>query len=408
MVGDKSISHRFAMLAPLANGTSIAKNLLLSEDVLSTIGCMKALGASFELTENTLTVYGGRPLQSPIIELDAGNSGTTMRLLAGLLCGQGIAATLVGDASLSKRPMERIVTPLRQMGCNITCIDGHAPLKIAPSVPHSISYTLPVQSAQLKSAILLCGLGAEGQTTVHFQDTMRDHTERMLGAMGVNIITQDKQTTLSPCPELQPITITIPGDSSSAAYFIAVALLLPGSELIIKGVGINPTRMGFVNVLQRMGADLVLSNIHSEIEPYGDITVKYSTLTNITVESWEIPSLIDEIPLLAVVGTFAKGQMRICGASELRHKESNRFEGVITQLQQAGAAVYAQGDTIIVDGGTGLQGGQFHSYKDHRLAMAFYVAALASQNSSTIIDADCVDISFPEFYSVMKSVEVPR
>lgn len=407
-MGDKSISHRFAMLAPLAKGVSCARNLLMSDDVLSTISCMEAMGCCYNLDGDTVTVQGGNPLHSPTIPLQAGNSGTTMRLLAGLLCGQGVGATILGDASLSSRPMERIVTPLRQMGCNISAQDGKAPLTIAPSAPHGIAYVLPVQSAQLKSAVLLCGLGATEPTTVRFTDPMRDHTERMLAAMGADITCHADHTVLTPGPQLEPINLFVPGDTSSAAYFIAGALLLPGSQLVIQDVGINPTRMGFVRVLQKMGANIAISNVKNQFEPYGDITVKYSDLTNITVEQWEIPSLIDEIPLLAVVAAFGNGTMKICGASELRHKESDRFSALVTQLGHAGADIRAQGDDLVICGTGGLIGGTFDSLGDHRLAMAFYVAALAAKQPSTIAGADCISVSFPQFYSTMKSVEVPR
>lgn len=406
MVGDKSISHRFALLAPFCNGESRAVGFLFSADTLSSLSCMRSLGAKYEITDNTIRTVGGLNV-SPTRDylLDAGNSGTTARLLCGLLCGLGITAKIIGDASLSMRPMRRITDPLCLMGAHIECGDT-CPISIYPSVLHGISYALQQNSAQVKSSILFAALSASGTTQITQSAPMRDHSELMLSSMGANIFCDALNTTIDNSSPLCGIDINIPSDISSAAYFIAAASILPNSHIKIKNVGINPTRMGFVAALISMGADISFEHVNMHFEPSADIVVRSSNLHSICVPPEQIPSLIDEIPLLALCACFAQGETRICGVGELRYKESNRLDAIVLQLSKAGGDLIIDGDDIIIRGVCELVGGHFDSLFDHRLAMTFYVASICARSQSTLVGAQCVDISFPDFCNQFKKLEV--
>lgn len=418
--GDKSISHRALMLAALAQGESIVHNLAPGEDVRSTARCLRALGVKISLKAahkgagRPMAVVAGvgfrglRPSEGP---LDAGNSGTTLRLLGGILAGQPFESVLTGDESLSRRPMNRIVEPLRRMGAQVESCEGHAPLRIqGPSEGRlrAISYELPVPSAQVKSCVLLAGLYAEGSTTVIEPVPTRDHTERLLARLGVPIECCENTITLvGPVTrELEPFEVRVPGDLSSAAFFIAAATLLPGSELLLRDVGVNPTRTGFLDVLRRMGARIKLLNEHEEGgEPVADLLVRgTSRLQAIKLDGSELSRLIDEVPLLAVVATQAEGTTVVRGAQELRVKETDRLRAVALNLRRLGAHVEELPDGFILEGPQRLRGAQLESFGDHRIAMAFAVAGLVAEGETTIEGAEWAGISYPGFFAALERV----
>ena len=329
--GDKSISHRAAMFASLAQGTSTFTNFLTSEDCLSTISCFNKLGVNFDLSGTNLTVHGVgiNGLKAPSELLYTGNSGTTTRLISGILAGQPFASVIDGDESIRKRPMKRVITPLSLMGANIKSRDGLCPLEISPSQLTGIEYELPVASAQLKSAILLAGLYANGNTTIIEPTPSRDHTERMLSLFGADIKKVDKKVTVKQSI-LSNTSLNIPSDISSAAFFIIAALIIPNSCITIKDIGMNPTRNGIIEVLMTMGAHIEMSNIRDNLEPICDLTVKYSKLTATNISGDIIPRLIDELPILAVALAFAEGTSVVSDAEELKHKESNRISCMVS------------------------------------------------------------------------------
>lgn len=414
--GDKSISHRAVMFGSIAKGTTRIRNFLMGADCLSTIDCFRRLGTDIEAdpARGEVTVHGRglrglRGCSGPedVLALDTGNSGTTTRLISGILAGQSFATLLSGDASLNTRPMKRIIEPLSQMGAAIRSVDGSgcAPLEIRPAPLHGIQYRTAVASAQVKSAILLAGLYADSPTSVTEPALSRNHTELMLKGFGADVsstVHEDGTATASirPCRELYGQDIRVPGDISSAAYFIAAALLIPGSRLLIQNVGINPTRAGFLEVCRNMGGNITCLNRRMEGgEPAADLLVQYSTLHSTTIEGALIPTLIDELPMAAVLAAFAEGTTVIRDAAELKVKESNRIETVTAGLQAMGGSITPTDDGMIIRGSRdSLHGADIQSFKDHRIAMAFTIAALAAKGPSRILDASCVDISFPGFF----------
>ena len=401
--GDKSISHRAVMFGALSKGTTEVTNFLQGADCLSTIDCFRRLGIAIENTSEKIIVHGkglhGLTKSDKI--LDVGNSGTTTRLISGILAGQNFETILNGDESIQSRPMKRIMEPLSLMGADIASLRDNncAPLRIAGSPLHGIHYTSKVSSAQVKSCILLAGLYADGLTSVTEPSVSRNHTELMLRGFGANVVCRDKTAAITPDPELIGQKIEVPGDISSAAYFIAAGLIVPGSEILVKNVGINPTRDGIIRVCQAMGADITLLNKREHGgEPVADILVRYSSLEATTIEGEIIPTLIDELPMIAVMACFAKGTTVIKDAAELKVKESDRIAVMVDNLSRMGAHITATDDGMIIEGGFPLHGAEIDSHLDHRIAMSFAVAALASEGETTIKDADCVKISYPNFY----------
>lgn len=410
--GDKSISHRAALIAALASESSEISNFSTARDCASTITCLQDLGVSIEHRDQKLIFAGNQKLAAPHRPLDCGNSGSTLRILSGVLAGHDLTAELIGDESLSSRPMRRIIEPLELMGAKIEASEGKAPLKIHGSAKlNPITYKLPVASAQVKSAILFAGLNAEGRTTVIETTPSRDHTERLFNGFGVYITTtNDHSVSLDGPARLNGGAITIPGDVSSAAYFVAAAMLLPQSQLTIEGVGLNPTRAEFLSVLSSWGADISTDDVQTERnEPFGTINVR-GGINGVAGESERtlsramIPSLIDELPLLAVVGSQIPGGIHIKDASELRLKESDRLATTALNLRAMGAEVEEFDDGLSVSGPTQLQGALIDSRNDHRIAMAFAVASLIAKGETRIAGSECVAISFPEFFPLLESV----
>ncbi len=401
--GDKSISHRGIMLGALANGTTSITNFLKGADCLSTISCFQKMGIEIEETENEILVYGKglHGLSAPKEILDAGNSGTTTRLISGILAGQNFSCDLTGDASIQKRPMKRIMTPLSMMGADITSVhnNGCAPLHIKGAPLKGISYQSPVASAQVKSCVLFAGLYADGKTSVTEPFLSRNHSELMLSSFGASVQTCGTTATIEPEPVLTAQKVEVPGDISSAAFFIAAGLLIPGSELLIKNVGINPTRDGILRVCRQMGADLELLNTRTQCgEPVADILVKHSELNGTVIEGDLIPTLIDELPVIAVMAACANGETIIRNAEELKVKESNRLEIIVHHLSEMGCDITGTEDGMIIRGGKPLHGAVLDSHLDHRIAMSFAVAGLVADGETEITNADCVNISYPGFY----------
>ncbi len=414
--GDKSISHRSIMFGSIASGTTEVTHFLEGADCLSTIDCFRKMGIEIEKKDSRILVRGKglRGLSAPKETLNVGNSGTTTRLISGILSGQSFSCVLSGDDSLNSRPMARIMTPLNSMGANISSIKGNncAPLRIEPGNLKSIHYTSPVASAQVKSSILLAGLyTTDGETSVTEPALSRNHTELMLQGFGARVSStmhKDGSATASiePCQELYGQQIEVPGDISSAAYFIAAALLVPGSEVLVKNVGTNFTRAGFLKVCESMGADITI--VDSSIqggEARADLLVKSSSLKATTIEGDLIPSLIDEIPMIAVMATLAEGTTIIKDAAELKVKETDRISTVTEALRKMGADITPTEDGMIIQGGKALKGATINSYLDHRIAMAFSVAALVAQGETRILDSQCVDVSYPAFFSNLEELQ---
>lgn len=407
--GDKSISHRSIMFGALAKGPTEVTHFLQGADCLSTISCFQKLGIEIENTPERILIHGKGlfGLHAPQCVLDAGNSGTTVRLISGILAGQPFSCTLTGDASIQKRPMKRIITPLRQMGAEIAGLNGTdcAPLSIHGSSLHGIHYQSPVASAQVKSCVLLAGLYADGPVSVTEPSLSRNHTELMLSSFGAKLDCQNTTACIWPKPELSGQKIEVPGDISSAAYFIAAALLVPNSEVFIKNCGINPTRDGILRVAEAMHADIEKLNIHTiSGEPVCDLLVKSSSLTGTVVEGSIIPSLIDEIPVIAVMAACASGTTIIRDAAELKVKESNRIETIVANLKAMGADITATDDGMVIHGGKPLHYAVTDTHRDHRIAMAFSIAGLIAEGGTEIADADCVEISYPQFYHDLNSL----
>ncbi len=406
--GDKSISHRSIMFGALAEGTTQVTNFLKGADCLSTIACFQKMGIEIVHDGEEIQIHGRglHGLYEPVETLDVGNSGTTMRLLSGILAGQRFASRLDGDASIQSRPMKRIIKPLRQMEAKIKSIreNGCAPLQIEPSMLHGIRYDSPVASAQVKSCILLAGLYADSPTSVKEPYLSRNHTEVMLQKFGAYVTSEGTTITVMPEPKLYAQKIEVPGDISSAAYFIAAALIVPGSEVLIEHVGMNPTRDGLLRVCKAMGADITILNKNHGGEPTADLLVRHSGLKGTTVGGALIPTLIDELPVVAALACFAEGTTVIKDAQELKVKESNRIDAMVKSLSLMGAKVTETEDGMIIEGGHSLHGAVIDSHLDHRIAMTFAVTALAADGETEIRDADCVKISYPDFYRDLYSL----
>lgn len=401
--GDKSISHRAVMFGSLAEGTTEVTNFLQGADCLSTIDAFRKMGIEIENTPEKILIHGKglHGLTAPTSVLDMGNSGTTTRLISGILAGQSFESTLTGDASIQKRPMRRIMEPLSLMGGNIVSVNGNdcAPLHITGAPLHGIHYHSKVASAQVKSAILLAGLYADGETHVTEPALSRNHTEIMLRYFGAVLSSEDKTAKVCPEPRLQGQKIHVPGDISSAAYFIAAGLLVPGAEILIKNVGINPTRDGILKVAKEMGGNITLLNENYDGEPTADLLVKHSFLHGITIEGDLIPTLIDELPVINIMAAFAEGTTVIRDAAELKVKESNRIDVMVQYLSAMGCDITGTDDGMIIQGGKPLHGTQVDSHMDHRIAMSFAIASLIADGETEIKGSDVVTISYPDFYA---------
>ena len=400
--GDKSISHRAVMFGSLAKGTTRITHFLEGADCLSTISCFRKMGIDIENNNGEILVHGKglRGLSSPTDILDVGNSGTTTRLISGILAGQNFVSELTGDDSIQSRPMKRIMTPLLSMGADITSIKGNncVPLRIAGHPLKAIHYDSPVASAQVKSCVLLAGMYSDGVTSVTEPVLSRNHTEIMLNYFGAQVTSEGTTASIVPEPSLHAREITVPGDISSAAYFIAAGLLVPGSEILLKNVGINPTRDGLLRVCKDMGADITMLNVNMDGEPTADLLVRTSSLHGTTVGGEIIPTLIDEIPMIAVMAAFAEGTTIIKDAKELKVKESYRILVMAENLSRMGADITPTEDGMIIHGGKPLHGAVIDSYLDHRVAMSFAIAGLLCDGPLSIKGGDCVKISYPEFY----------
>ena len=406
---DKSVAHRAALFAAISDGPSILHNFPSSADPQSTLSCLRQLGVPIETSpDNSVIIHGvGRSgFSAPDAPLDCGNSGTTMRLLSGVLAGQPFSSKLTGDVSLSSRPMERIARPLRAMGATISLTDGHAPIRIQPCDDLTgIHYRLPVPSAQVKSCVLLAGLWAKGQTIVHETVRSRDHTERMLKLTTRSA--DDGRTIHSDSSCAIPHgTFTLPGDFSAAAFILVAASIAGTAPVHMSGVGLNPSRTGLLAVLRRMGANIQISNRRtSGVEPVGDLSVRRNPLHGVTVKGEEIPNVIDEIPIISVAGAFAKGVTTIRDATELRYKECDRIQATVTNLRALGAKVDEYKDGLAVTGMVPLNGARVSSCDDHRIAMAMGVAALGANGTTTIEDAHAAAVSFPEFWDTIAALQ---
>ena len=407
--GDKSISHRAVMFGSIANGTTNIKGFLTGADCISTISIFKKMGIDIELDNTFVKVHGKGlyGLTCPHEILDCGNSGTTTRLVSGILSAQNFTSVLTGDKSIQKRPMNRIITPLSMMGADIESNDGFAPLTITGSKLHGIEYNSPVASAQVKSAILLAGLYASSPTTVTEPAKSRDHTELMLKKFGANLTSTKTSVTINPCSELFANDIDVPSDISSAAFFMAAAILVPNSELILENVGINPTRDGIIKVLKDMGANIEIINRTNSFEPVADIKVAYSKLHATCIGGDIIPTLIDELPLLAALASLADGTTVIKDALELKVKESNRIRVMCEELSKLGVDVIETEDGMEIKGADNLKGNvTIATHDDHRIAMTFAVLNLVSDGEIRLDNKNCVEISYPDFFNDLNKVNI--
>ena len=403
--GDKSISHRALMLAALSDGDCIIHNISTCKDVESTRKCLLDCGIESRKDNGSIFIAGNE-FRDPTATLDCGNSGTTTRLISGLLSGQGINAQLCGDDSLSSRPMGRIFVPLTEMGAEISSTDGMLPLSISATLLNGIEYTLPIASAQVKSSIILAALGANGASTIIEPIKTRDHTELMLQYLGANISVSNKEILVSPLKgKLHSFELNVPGDPSSAAFFAAAAAMIPNSDLMILNISANPTRIGFFEALIKMGGGVEWKNIHEVCgELVGDVHIFYQPLYGISITKDDIPAIIDELPILAVLSVSAEGPTIIEGAEELRVKETDRIHAICTNLLAVGVSVVEKKDGFIIDTPNILHSTNITSFGDHRIAMAFTIAGLNVGSYNKIDDMDCVNISFPEFLETLKSI----
>ena len=405
--GDKSISHRSIMLASIASGVSCITNLNDGEDLQSTIKAMQSCGISIEKEGDTILVTGST-LENPIEPIDCGNSGTTSRLLTGLLSSQHLSFSLIGDASLSKRPMNRVITPLTEMGCTIRSNDGLLPLHIdASNGLDRINYKMPIASAQVKSAILLAGLGSKDSCLVTELKHSRDHTEIMLKSMGADIKVDGDNIEVNPLlSALQSFTMDIPADPSSAAFFIALAALLKGSSLTVENILLNPTRTGFIDVLEKMGVQGLVSNpTINNGESCGNIQFIGSDIKSCDIPAHMIPSIIDEIPILAVIAAFAEGKTIFYEVEELRFKECDRLDAIIKNLQLFGINAYEEENNLVVEGGKPTKMAKILSFDDHRIAMAFIILSIVAFKEYDIDNTDCINISLPGFFNILKEIQ---
>ena len=397
--GDKSISHRAVMLGSLANGVTEISGFLKGADCLSTIDCFRKMGIDIDINGENVTVHGNglRGLKKPDEMLYTGNSGTTTRLLCGILAGQNFDTSITGDASIQKRPMGRVVKPLSMMGAKIE--NEYCPLYITGTKLHGIDYKMPVASAQVKTAIILAGLYADGETVIHEIEKSRDHTELMLSAMGADLTVDNLDITVKPTNDLTAVNVDVPGDISSAAFFLVLGAIMPNSQITVTNVGINPTRTGIIDVLKDMGADITLENVHTSAgETVANITVRSSSLKGTTVGGDIIPRLIDELPIIAVAAVFADGQTVIKDAQELKVKETNRIRAVVDEFNKCGIDITETDDGMIINGGKSIHGADFKTYGDHRMAMSLTVLAQLADSESTLDDSDCACVSYPTFF----------
>lgn len=397
--GDKSISHRAVTLGSLANGVTEISGFLKGADCLSTIDCFRKMGIDIDINGENVTVHGNglRGLIKPDEMLYTGNSGTTTRLLCGILAGQNFNTSITGDASIQKRPMGRVVKPLSMMGAKIE--NEYCPLYITGTKLHGIAYKMPVASAQVKTAIILAGLYSDGETVIHEIEKSRDHTELMLSAMGADLTVDNLDITVKPTNDLTAVNVDVPGDISSAAFFLVLGAIMPNSQITVTNVGINPTRTGIIDVLKDMGADITLENVHTSAgETVADITVRSSSLKGTTVGGDIIPRLIDELPIIAVAAVFADGQTVIKDSQELKVKETNRIRAVVDEFNKCGIDITETDDGMIINGGNGIHGADFKTYGDHRMAMSLTVLAQLADGESTLDDSDCACVSYPTFF----------
>lgn len=408
--GDKSISHRAVMFSSMAKGTAKIYGFLPGADCLSTISCFRKMGVSIEQNGDQVLVQssGLEGLKEPHDILDVGNSGTTIRLMSGILAGRPFHSTLIGDESIGRRPMKRVVEPLRQMGARIDGRSGgdFTPLSIRGGELKGIEYRSPVASAQVKSSIILAGLQAEGITTVYEPHLSRDHTERMLSSFGVELKSFEGGVSIQGGQALQQQDeIHVPGDISSAAFMLAAAAIVPGSELTIRGVGVNPTRTGIIDVLLEMGADLSVENERIQNgEPVADLTIRYAPLKGIEIGGAIIPRLIDEVPIIAIIATQAQGKTVIRDAEELKVKETNRIDVMVKELKKLGAHIEATDDGMIIEGGAALTGARCHSHGDHRIGMSMAIAGLVADGETLVEEAEAINVSFPGFEQLLSKI----
>ncbi len=402
--GDKSISHRGLILGALASGTSEVIDILEGEDVQSTAKCLKLLGVEITKSENKTFIKGIGDVahfKSDLV-LDCGNSGTTMRVMMGVLAGMPITATLTGDASLVKRPMKRVSAPLLEMGANFQLTnENFAPLIVVGSNLKAIDYDLKIASAPIKTAIMMAALRADGVTTITGEIGSRDHTERLLPHFGVDVGVSGNTISIRGNQSLKANVVKVPGDPSTAAFWVGAASIIPGAVVEMENISLNPTRIGFMTALKRMGAHIEMVETHSTPEPVGKMSVKFSGLKGGNITKEEVPSLIDEIPLIAILATQAQGVTIVRGAEELRVKESDRLLAVATNLEKMGCVLEIYPDGFKIEGPQKLHGAQIETYNDHRIAMAFSIAALVASGETTILDAECVAVSYPNFYETL-------
>lgn len=399
--GDKSISHRALIIASLTKGQTIIRNLLLGEDCLNSINIFRNLGVKIDVYDDKVIVYGVglNGLSKPECDLYVGNSGTSIRLISGILAAQKFTSTITGDDSIKSRPMLRIIEPLTKMGAKIISNSGKAPLTFIPSELKSISYDTNMSSAQVKSAILLAGLYCKNPTTVIEKNISRNHTENMLKDFGINVKTEKNTTKIITPFNLTSREVIIPSDISSASYFIVAGIITPGADIIIKNVGINKTRDGIIDICKKMGADIRLLNIRNSSEPVADIRVKYTkNLTSTNIAGSIIPRLIDEIPIISLLASRASGITNICDIGDLKYKECNRIAAIYKNFKNAGIEIYASSNSISIKGKKNIKGGNVNTYSDHRIAMTFEIASLISDKPFILDDTYCIKTSYPDFY----------
>jgi 3-phosphoshikimate 1-carboxyvinyltransferase len=405
--GDKSISHRGLILGALAAGTTEVIDILEGEDVQSTARCLRELGVVITKEGNKTFIQGigEKGFKNPDKILDCGNSGTTMRVMMGVLAGRPVTATLTGDVSLVKRPMKRVSEPLLKMGANFKLTnENYAPLTVTGGKIHGIDYELKIASAQIKTAIIMAALTAEGTTRISGEIGSRDHTERLLPHFGMSIETSEKEIIIKGGQQLKANVVKVPSDPSTAAFWIGAASIIPGATLELENVSLNPTRIGFIYALQRMGADIETEILTALPEPVGKIKVRFSGLKGGKISKEEVPSLIDEIPLIAVLATCAHGVTEVRGAGELRVKESDRLEAVAANLRSMGCEIEVFDDGFRIEGPQKLTGAAISTYHDHRIAMAFSIAGLVAEKETTILDSECVAVSYPNFYETLEQL----
>lgn len=406
--GDKSISHRSIMFGALANGTTTVSNFLKGEDCLSTIGVFRALGVPIEEFQDKIVVHGTGwdGLKRPDATLDVGNSGTTIRLMLGILAGRPFDATLEGDASIAKRPMGRVMLPLREMGAIFEAKDANfAPVKVTGTKLQPMTYTLPVASAQVKSAIIFAALQADGETTIIEKEKTRDHTEQMIRQFGGTIITEGLTIRVNGGQEFQGQNVVVPGDISSAAFFIVAGLIIPNSKIRLENVGLNPTRTGIIDVVKEMGGKITVEQTSKAgDEPAGTVIVETSDLKGIEIGGDIIPRLIDELPVIALLASQATGKTVIKDAEELKVKETNRIDAVVTELSKMGVALVGTDDGMVIEGNQTLHGATVQSYGDHRMGMMLQIAALLADSDVTLENAEAINVSYPSFFDDVTSL----